>query len=67
MATREEHRQGVMAACREIGAEEVLTLVAGWTINELLPAPHIQQRIDVQDRVLECARTVARAAHKMLA
>lgn len=61
-----DHKENVIQACRELGGYEVISIVAKWLIDELLPSPQIQLRQDVRDRVRECAQDVQAAANKML-
>lgn len=60
------HKENVIRACNELGGYEVLNIVAVWFVDVLLKAPHIQQREDVQDRVLKCAQEIKAVANRLL-
>lgn len=61
-----QHKKNVIEALNEIGAYEVIIIVANWLIDVLLKAPHIQERQDLQDRVLACAQELMAAINKLL-
>lgn len=60
------HKQRVRDACSELGAYEVIHIVAQWMVDTLLIAPHIKSRQDVQDKILACAQEIAASAHRLL-